>query len=1069
MKKWLVFLFIALFLISLVKADEIAGSVIIDWRENIYQELYQNEGLNTKPNLDQWRDIVEDNKDQGTTTIGGWKNSWNWPGVQDSSDAYVYQGAPKIQRQIYMDYRNPSIKWRVSHHFLKKDVDLRFKVAGNLKKQDWHEYYIKIPYQKRIEHSGIYGGGSILPGTWSYYYLYIPIEEYLVYGDWKESNNYFSEPLALKDYLDLDDISVETAYNREDKWIYNDMNPNKEGIRLVRSAEPKIFLDPDYITETVEKRLFYPKEMTAFDNIICEVKSKEAGLDIDGRLITLDENDEELLITNGKLEFWKKIDDFYYYQWKIKGWDKGWTEDKEVMEKIVENKKIKCKISGSINSESRPYTTSNVVHLWGYDYAYKVGYQRADNSELSPKKIVSQGIDIYEKGFHGIDPFKTYQDYFSHYVLLDKSSDYSVQYKKTFFFKKFSEEETFAGFVGIGDRSRIYMNERFSKDSPIVAMHEFGHGFCDLSDEYVYREWRPVPFRKFNCRLPPGAQDWIPYGALEYKGCTSSSLTGVLRPSITSIMKNAYLIPKFNIVSCGYCLQKIRGGLIEENWQECENLDTIKKDEGNSIYDCGEDGKSSIQCFDYSSGECDVLEGKLCFIPEDKKIGRCSFNGICNPIGNCNLDNLRVLGCIYDDNLYFDSSTERLRQGNCSECVNLNCEDLEDGDYCTKDSGDYIEIGICSNGECVIDELECIKELDCENKGEIKDLGCGACINHKCIPKNQGFCEKKYEDELIGFGYCVDGECVINDSIECLFIENCIDLGKISHDECGECNENFKCVYKDADCKEDGIFGSCSFGGCVVDYDFECRNGMSWDCKAAGKIANLACGDCVNHMCEFKERECKEGENDFGTCSQGECVINNDWECRKDQRIDCVKSGEIGDSECGICTDDHKCCTDSECGYQTTECTKEENNDLIGFGICSGGECVVDQLWECIDSNSANSFDCMNKGATKDLECGKCVDYLCEFIETECEKTEDDNLIGFGSCLLGTCNVDYNWECRTENPIDCALSGKVQDLSCARCDASNKCEIKVGETCDIDGEGPEPSGTCNEQGKCVVS
>jgi hypothetical protein len=89
-----------------------------------------------------------------------------------------------------------------------------------------------------------------------------------------------------------------------------------------------------------------------------------------------------------------------------------------------------------------------------------------------------------------------------------------------------------------------------------LVLHEFGHSFSALNDEYVHPVPAGVSPKSTNCSSSPSTNykhNSQLYGATNLLGCTKAS---AFRPSDSSIMNNPQG-PEFNTVSCGYILARI--------------------------------------------------------------------------------------------------------------------------------------------------------------------------------------------------------------------------------------------------------------------------------------------------------------------------------------------------------------------------------------------------------------------------------------------------------------------------------------------------------------------------------
>ena len=161
--------------------------------------------------------------------------------------------------------------------------------------------------------------------------------------------------------------------------------------------------------------------------------------------------------------------------------------------------------------------------------------------------------------------------------------------KKLFFLSG----KTYSGYAYKGTGLIVINIGAITDRLSFIAMHEFGHAFCGLDDEYLYGEskygilYKPLT----NCvHLPREDYQYnkILYGNLNNVGCSYKSLFAspkalsenpslyYYRPSYNSIMSSYRGLVEFNVVSCGYCLAAIKGGDPKSYWPECMKLDTIR-------------------------------------------------------------------------------------------------------------------------------------------------------------------------------------------------------------------------------------------------------------------------------------------------------------------------------------------------------------------------------------------------------------------------------------------------------------------------------------------------------------
>jgi len=258
-------------------------------------------------------------------------------------------------------------------------------------------------------------------------------------------------------------------------------------------------------------------------------------------------------------------------QWKISGSPDGWPG---LIGKAIEYGKVKCQVTiadKKFESSSRDIETC-VKIAGGQDAKFNISYMRGASSDYSATELFNIAKDNVNYGFNAIDPFARYQGMFAHYVDLKKHDDSGAIFSKL---EGFSTCGSFRVFYtnridtpGVSWQGNVMLKPGFYGPTLI---HEVGHAFCGLRDEYV----DPDPPRlesipQTNCRRTPSS--FGAYGGI-YKGCTHPDL---YRSTNVSIMNAAGLSTKFNVISCGYCLQAIKGGNLDQNFVECADMDTVK-------------------------------------------------------------------------------------------------------------------------------------------------------------------------------------------------------------------------------------------------------------------------------------------------------------------------------------------------------------------------------------------------------------------------------------------------------------------------------------------------------------
>jgi len=261
-----------------------------------------------------------------------------------------------------------------------------------------------------------------------------------------------------------------------------------------------------------------------------------------------------------------------------------------------------------------PMHFSSCLHLVGEETApFGVVNMIAKSDGGSQKNLLFRGIDNYNYGFNKIEPFGNYSHLFRHYVDLkihDDSDWGTTTYlgiaKKSFYLNKYlkkvpkisecgSEETIYNFYNKKAEASYTSLNQETvflsNSPSPEVTIHEAGHAFVGLLDEYYYggttysKEVIDL-INVFMKLLPLGGDkncmknlNWEGYGELDLNdpGCTI--YRNFYRPSENSLMKSIF-DPRFNVVSCGYILMRLQPDKtnIIEAWERCMQIqgDIIK-------------------------------------------------------------------------------------------------------------------------------------------------------------------------------------------------------------------------------------------------------------------------------------------------------------------------------------------------------------------------------------------------------------------------------------------------------------------------------------------------------------
>ena len=234
---------------------------------------------------------------------------------------------------------------------------------------------------------------------------------------------------------------------------------------------------------------------------------------------------------------------------------------------------------------------------------HKVVYMRASGADLGLSNFMALSNQAITYGFNSIEPFKTYQTQFSHFF--DLKSHLVTAYdganypsKDGSFVRKasscgpfsslyflFDKVPLYGPFVSRMNNNVVFMDTEYLDDESHaietgpIAMHEAGHAFAGLIDEYP-RSVQPI-FRTYlynratsgsNCSPRPSINySYLSriYGTVNAKPCMFDPL---FKPSLNSLMMGGSRKGenRFNVISCGHIIKFIKkDGFAKSYFPEC--------------------------------------------------------------------------------------------------------------------------------------------------------------------------------------------------------------------------------------------------------------------------------------------------------------------------------------------------------------------------------------------------------------------------------------------------------------------------------------------------------------------
>ncbi|MFA6404495.1 MAG: hypothetical protein WCW03_00585 [Candidatus Paceibacterota bacterium] len=280
---------------------------------------------------------------------------------------------------------------------------------------------------------------------------------------------------------------------------------------------------------------------------------------------------------------------------------------------------------------------TNCVKLSG-DGPRKVLFLRTKDWDSSIENFKEMADDVINRGFKIVQPFSNYFGEFTFYIDLKPGGGSCVEHggfdininftyqtdKKDLAYAYLESSQVIYNFAQDGRAIFQRICDQFQNKlcfpgpydvRAYIVMHEVGHAFAGLLDEYLYANAGDIVDHFFsdlsqystkNCAKKPtwdyrNENDNKVYGSVVKTGCSFLRESGseprqhpifYYRPSDDSLMKgHTSSIPKFNVISCGYIVAAIKGeSLTKANAQKhwpavdpsgpggrgCSAMDTVK-------------------------------------------------------------------------------------------------------------------------------------------------------------------------------------------------------------------------------------------------------------------------------------------------------------------------------------------------------------------------------------------------------------------------------------------------------------------------------------------------------------
>jgi len=451
-------------------------------------------------------------------------------------------------------------------------------------------------------------------------------------------------PDADKDGLnascDLSSPPPNTSYGCGYGLDCDDNNPWSQSFGSKDIASVKVEYSPDYVVKTQTDKKFTP-DSKKFNPLLgglqvtVTFKAKKCYMVKHGSpdftpmkvyYTTKDSSGSEislglqLLANNGSItasDSLVRVSDLVY-RGSIPGINSLTSNVEPYIASVAAGRPVQLKFLGSDIGPNKdtpkyqPLPMTNCAQTYGSG-RHKVVYMRSYDPGTSLPGYIALANQAIYNGFNVIEPFKKYQSEFSHYIDLKLQALPGVSLSKSLSISQLKYDANMVrNASSCGSKGSLYVlfdsgdgssprasglknsvvimdgefldEEEYAVDIGPIAVHEAGHAFAGLMDEYLYPNARsrfPASLISYllravdsgsNCSTKPSTQySYLSriYGRIDSVPCSLAELS---KPSANSLMMGGYRgnENQFNVVSCGYILKAIKkSGTAKSYWSEC--------------------------------------------------------------------------------------------------------------------------------------------------------------------------------------------------------------------------------------------------------------------------------------------------------------------------------------------------------------------------------------------------------------------------------------------------------------------------------------------------------------------